>query len=59
MSMLERAKDFVIKRSIEDKSSKEGESAEDIFKVINSEFRENEIFPKTNMLEDLGEVVGL
>lgn len=52
MSMVERAKDFVIKRSIEKKSNKEGIGKNDISKAINSEFRENEIFPKTDTLED-------
>ncbi len=52
MSMVERAKDFVIKRSIEMKSDKEGIGKDDISKAINSEFRENEIFPKTDTLED-------
>jgi proteasome-associated ATPase len=52
MSMVERAKDFVIKRSIETKSDKEGIGKDDISKAINSEFRENEIFPKTDTLED-------
>jgi proteasome-associated ATPase len=52
MSMVERAKDYVIKRSIEKKSNKEGIGKNDISKAINSEFRENEIFPKTDTLED-------
>lgn len=52
MSMVERAKDFVIKRSIENKSDNEGVGKEDISKAITSEFRENEIFPKTDTLED-------
>jgi proteasome-associated ATPase len=52
MSMVERAKDFVIKRSIDKKSNKEGIGKDDISKAINSEFRENEIFPKTDTLED-------
>jgi proteasome-associated ATPase len=52
MSMVERAKDFVIKRSIENKSDQEGIGKDDISKAITSEFRENEIFPKTDTLED-------
>jgi len=52
MSMVERAKDFVIKRSIENKSDKEGLGKADLSKAITSEFRENEIFPKTDTLED-------
>lgn len=52
MSMVERAKDYAIKRSIENNSNDEGIGKDDISKAINSEFRENEIFPKTDTLED-------
>jgi proteasome-associated ATPase len=52
MSIVERAKDYAIKRSIDVKSSNEGVSKDDIVKAINTEFKENEIFPKTDTLED-------
>jgi proteasome-associated ATPase len=52
MSLVERAKDFAIKRSIDVKSSNEGISREDLSQAINTEFKENEIFPKTDTLED-------
>jgi len=52
MSLIERAKDFAIKRSIDVKSSSEGISRDDISRAINTEFKENEIFPKTDTLED-------
>jgi proteasome-associated ATPase len=52
MSMVERAKDYAIKRSIDVKSSSEGVSKEDIERAVNTEFKENEIFPKTDTLED-------
>jgi proteasome-associated ATPase len=52
MSMVERAKDYAIKRSIDVKSSNEGVSKDDIDRAINTEFKENEIFPKTDTLED-------
>jgi proteasome-associated ATPase len=52
MSLVERAKDFAIKRSIDVKSSNEGISREDLTQAINTEFKENEIFPKTDTLED-------
>jgi len=51
-SVVERAKDYAIKRSIDVKSTKEGVSWEDMEKAIQTEFKENEIFPKTDNLED-------
>src|SRR5205823_592790 len=52
MSVVERAKDFAIKRSIEKKSDQEGVSAEDLHRAIRVEYKENEIFPKTDTQED-------
>jgi proteasome-associated ATPase len=52
MSVVERAKDFAIKRSIEKQSKEEGVSAEDLARAIRVEFKENEIFPKTDRQED-------
>lgn len=52
MSLVERAKDYAIKRAIDVKSSNEGISAGDLARAISTEFRENEIFPKTDTLED-------
>jgi proteasome-associated ATPase len=51
-SVIERAKDFAIKRSIDVKSSKEGLCWGDLEQAIRSEYKENEIFPKTDNLED-------
>ena len=51
-SIVERAKDFVIKRSIDVKSSGEGLGEDDLKKAIDAEFKENEIFPKTDNIED-------
>ena len=51
-SVVERAKDFAIKRSIDCKSTKEGVSVEDLEKAIRTEYKENEIFPKTDNIED-------
>jgi proteasome-associated ATPase len=51
-SVVERAKDFAIKRSIDVKSTKEGVSWEDLERAAKTEFKENEIFPKTDNLED-------
>ncbi len=52
MSIVERAKDYAIKRSIDVKSSNEGISKDDITRAVNTEFKENEIFPKSDTLED-------
>ena len=51
-SVVERAKDFAIKRSIDVKSTKEGVSMEDMERAVRMEFKENEIFPKTDNIED-------
>jgi len=51
-SIVERAKDYAIKRSIDVKSSKEGVSLEDIERAVRTEYKENEIFPKTDNIED-------
>ena len=51
-SIVERAKDYAIKRSIDVKSTKEGVSWEDLERAVRTEYKENEIFPKTDNLED-------
>jgi len=51
-SVVERAKDYAIKRSIDVKSTKEGVSWDDLERAVRTEFKENEIFPKTDNLED-------
>jgi len=51
-SVVERAKDYAIKRSIDVKSTKEGVSWEDLERAVRTEYKENEIFPKTDNLED-------
>ncbi len=51
-SVIERAKDFAIKRSIEKQSDTEGLSLEDLRQAARIEFKENEIFPKTDVQED-------
>ena len=45
-SVVERAKDYAIKRSIDVKSTKEGVSWEDMERAVRTEYKENEIFPK-------------
>lgn len=52
MSIIERSKDFAIKRSIDVKSGNEGISKDDLSRAIATEFKENEIFPKSDIIED-------
>ena len=51
-SVIERAKDFAIKRSVEMESDKEGITLEDLKRAIRVEYKENEIFPKSDTQED-------
>jgi proteasome-associated ATPase len=51
-SVVERAKDFAIKRSIEKRSDAEGVTLEDMQRAIRVEYKENEIFPKGDSMED-------
>jgi len=51
-SVVERSKDFAIKRSIEKMSDVEGISLEDLQRAVKVEFKENEIFPKGDSIED-------
>jgi len=52
MSVVERAKDYAIHRSIDRGSDREGISLADLEQYIRTEYGENEIFPKTDNLED-------
>jgi proteasome-associated ATPase len=51
-SIVERAKDLAIKRGIEEKNFEGGLTLQDIETAIATEYRENEIFPKTDGVED-------
>src|SRR5579871_3206053 len=51
-SVVERAKDFAIKRSIEKRSELEGLTLDDLQRAVRVEFKENEIFPKGDSQED-------
>jgi proteasome-associated ATPase len=51
-SVVERAKDFAIKRSVEKKSEVEGVTLEDLKRAADVEYRENEIFPKGDAIDD-------
>ncbi|MFQ3587414.1 MAG: AAA family ATPase [Fimbriimonadaceae bacterium] len=51
-SIVDRAKDYAIKRSIQDESVEHGVSIEDLQAATEAEYKENEIFPKTDTQED-------
>ena len=51
-SFVERAKDLAIKRSIERRSDTEGITLEDLQRAMRLEYKENEIFPKSDVVED-------
>jgi len=51
-SLVERAKDFAIKRAIATGNHNEGLTQEDLNKALALEFKENEIFPKSDAVED-------
>lgn len=51
-SVVERAKDFAIKRSIQKLSDEEGVGIHDLQQAVRLEFKENEIFPKGDSIED-------
>ncbi|MFN3652962.1 MAG: AAA family ATPase [Armatimonadota bacterium] len=51
-SVVERAKDFAIKRAIASGDFEQGVNLEDLRKALRVEYRENEIFPKTDTQED-------
>jgi proteasome-associated ATPase len=51
-SLVERAKDFAIKRAIETKNPGEGISQDDLNRAVTMEYKENEIFPKSDAVED-------
>jgi proteasome-associated ATPase len=51
-SVVERAKDLAIKRAIAADDFDQGVSLEDLRKAVRLEYRENEIFPKTDTQED-------
>ncbi len=51
-SVVERAKDYAIKRAIATKDFEQGVGLEDLQRAIRVEYKENEIFPKTDTQED-------
>lgn len=51
-SIVDRAKDHAIKRAIADPKVETGISLEDLIQAANQEYKENEIFPKSDTMED-------
>lgn len=51
-SIVDRAKDLAIKRAIADPASEQGISLEDLYEASEREYKENEIFPKSDTQED-------
>lgn len=51
-SVVDRAKEYAIKRAILEPKSTEGIKLEDLEHAVEAEFAENEIFPKTDQMED-------
>lgn len=51
-SIVDRAKDYAIRRAIADPKTPEGVTAKDLKDAAVAEYKENEIFPKTDTQED-------
>jgi proteasome-associated ATPase len=51
-SVVDRAKEFAIRRTIEEPSVEHGIRPDDLKRAIEMEYRENEIFPKSDVMED-------
>jgi proteasome-associated ATPase len=51
-SIVDRAKDHAIKRAIADPKAENGISLDDLVQAANQEYKENEIFPKSDTMED-------
>lgn len=51
-SVVDRAKDAAIRRAIAEPSAPHGLALADLTEAIQAEFRENEIFPKSDVLDD-------
>lgn len=51
-SIVDRAKDYAIARAIADPKSEQGLSRDDLIQAADQEYKENEIFPKSDTQED-------
>ncbi|MCB8931862.1 MAG: AAA family ATPase [Fimbriimonadaceae bacterium] len=51
-SVVDRSKDLAIRRAIANPSGEEGVTLDDLKRAVEAEYRENEIFPKSDVQED-------
>ena len=51
-SIVDRAKEYAIKRAIADPNTLGGVMQEDLLRAADQEYKENEIFPKSDVMED-------
>ncbi|MGV3613712.1 MAG: AAA family ATPase [Fimbriimonas sp.] len=51
-SIVDRAKDYAIRRAIAAPTAENGISLDDLIQAANQEYKENEIFPKSDTMED-------
>lgn len=51
-SIVDRAKDYAIKRAIAEPTKEVGVSLDDLIQAADQEYKENEIFPKSDVMED-------
>ena len=58
-SVVDRAKDFAIRRAIDEPQRAHGLSRQDLEESIQAEYRENEIFPKSDVLDDWLKLIDL
>jgi len=58
-SVVDRAKDFAIRRAIDEPQRAHGLSRQDLEEAIQAEYRENEIFPKSDVLDDWLKLIDL
>ena len=58
-SIVDRAKDSAIRRAIADQKTPQGLTLEDLTEAADDEYRENEIFPKADVLDDWLKLIDL
>lgn len=58
-SIVDRAKDSAIRRAIADQKTPQGLTLEDLTEAADAEYRENEIFPKADVLDDWLKLIDL
>jgi proteasome-associated ATPase len=51
-SIVDRAKEIAIRRTLDDLTGDHGLRVQDFLEAVDAEFQENEIFPKSDQMED-------